>query len=385
MLKILHIISASGIYGAENSLLQAMRYTPGTMEGVLVFSPSKREAPLARAARALGFPAGTLPNRNIAAPAAMAGLHRFMREFDPHILHSHGYKELLYGWLFSLFPGRKLIHTNHGFVDDGKGKKKAYHLLELLLCRSLSSLPVVVLAESTRGRFLSFGIPRNRVHLIRNSIHPEALPETMAIPDDLKDLMTGRKTLAYIGRLSHEKGPDLLIRAMGKTARRFPDVMLLAAGDGYLRESLESLAAEMGIGDHIRFLGFREDAKAIMANSTAIVIPSRNEAIPRTLMEGMLMGRPVVAAAAGGIPDVIEDRISGVLVLVNGAEALAGGICRVLADPVSAMRMGERARIRIRKDFNAEIRCAELADIYASLHGSLFGNRGPRRFFPEGS
>lgn len=370
MPRVLHIISSAGMYGAENSLLQAMRYTPGTEESVAVFSRQQTGSPtpaLVLEAEKQGYLTCVLPHKNDQTVKAFSLLSNFIKVVKPDIIHTHGYKELVYGLLSARYHRRKLIHTNHGFVDNNKIKKKGYHLLEMILCRYLRNMPVIVLSESTKERFTAFGVPQGRVTVIQNSIHPDSLPQDIAAPDDLKGLLDKRQPLAFVGRLSHEKGPDTLLTAMPKVISSFSNVILLIAGEGYQRQMLEQMVKSLGIGEHVIFLGFRDDAEAIIANCIGVVVPSRNEAIPRTLMEAMLLGRPVIATAVGGIPEVIVDGVSGILVAPDAPAEIAAGISQLLHNANYRETLGQEARLRIITDFNAQVRCEELAYMYSSL------------------
>lgn len=368
MIRVLHVISSAGMYGSENSTLQSMRHTPHTKESLVVFSPSDSIAPLADKARQLGYNTLVLSNNNIRMFTSIRYFWRFAREQKPDILHSHGYKELFFCAVFSVFLGCRLIHTNHGFVDNQRVKKNIYHFLEKSLCRILVAMPIIVLAKKTGNRFVSFGIPLRRIHFIQNSIHPEDVPQYMDMPEDLTSLFQeNKKILVYIGRLSIEKGPDLLLHALKRVLPSYDKVLVLIIGDGCLKEDLVRLTSKLGLTDHVRFLGFRKDAKAIMANSFGVIIPSRTEAIPRTLMEGMLLEKTIVAAAVGDIPDVIEHGRHGILVPPENIELLTRGICRALENPVEAKEMGVKAHERIIKRFNASGRCAELARLYKQV------------------
>lgn len=355
------------MYGAENSTLQAMTHTPGTVEAVAVFSNNLFHTPLAEKTAQLGYPSRILPNQFKLFFKALFALDNFLSTFKPEIIHSHGYKELFFGVYFANKYQTKLIHTNHGFVDNKKIKKKFYHFLEMSLCKILKSLPVIVLAISTWKRFADFGIPKSRIYLIRNSIYPDKLPKDVSIPTDLENDFNKKKVVVYIGRLSHEKGPDLLLRAMPKVVEAHKDALLMLAGDGYLKPELRAWVSDAGLKDQIRFLGYRRDAKAIMACSKAVVISSRMEAIPRTLMESMLLGKKVVATSVGGIPDVVSHGKNGILTIPENIQDLSKGIIRALDDRTMDRNMGLKARSRILKDFNAEVRCRELAALYKKL------------------
>ena len=135
-----------------------------------------------------------------------------------------------------------------------------------------------------------------------------------------------------VGRLSHEKGPDVLLRSFAEVARRLPSAALTFIGDGPLRSGMQKLASQLGIVDRVRFLGFVADPFPYYVHADAIVLASRREGFPNVLVEAIACGTPVVASDCGGVSaEIILDGDNGYIVPDNDPGRLAEAMCRVLS------------------------------------------------------
>jgi glycosyltransferase involved in cell wall biosynthesis len=140
------------------------------------------------------------------------------------------------------------------------------------------------------------------------------------------------------------KGLDVLIDAMARVRAALPRAVCLLAGDGPMRAALESRVHARGLAEAVRFLGMRDDVLALLSASDLFVQPSLVDALPTSVMEAMVAGLPVVATRTGGIPEMIEDGRTGVLVAPGDPVALTGAISGLLRDPERAHRLGANAR-----------------------------------------
>lgn len=174
------------------------------------------------------------------------------------------------------------------------------------------------------------------------------------------------RDLLFVGRLAAAKGVPLLIEAMGSINKRCPGVQLTLIGDGPDRAGLEDQVRAQGLQDVVRFLGYRSQDEVIEALSHAalFVLPSFAEGVPVVLMEAMASSRAVVATRITGIPELVEDGVSGRLVPPGDGAALADAICAILADPDQAARMGAAGLQKVRADFDATTEAARLAVLF---------------------
>lgn len=184
-----------------------------------------------------------------------------------------------------------------------------------------------------------------RVHVLAGYARPAVAGRYP--PPPLDDAASLRRLL-YVGRLTGEKGPDVLLRAVAVLKDREIDPMLTVVGDGAERAALTALAAELGIEDRVTFIRYIGDAGRLREQYLAagiVVIPSRTEGVPGVLLEAMSLGRVVVASRVGGIPSVIAPGETGILVAPNDPAALAGAIASLVRDPAAAFRLAAAALV----------------------------------------
>jgi glycosyltransferase involved in cell wall biosynthesis len=196
-----------------------------------------------------------------------------------------------------------------------------------------------ILVANTRGLgdwIATQGWPRQRLKHLPNFAEDLAGAAPAALP-----LPPGGRVLLAMGRLHPNKDFPTLLRAM---ARLPGDVQLALAGDGPERAALEALARELGLAGRVAFLGWRADVGALLASCFALVVPSRVEPLGNVVLEGFSARRPVVATAADGPRELIEDRRTGLLVPVGDDAALAVALDGLLADPARAAAIGAAGR-----------------------------------------
>jgi glycogen(starch) synthase len=160
--------------------------------------------------------------------------------------------------------------------------------------------------------------------------------------------------LLCLGRLSPEKGFDVALNAFAILVGEFPEARMLVAGNGYLRLELEQQATELGIRDRVEFPGWIAPAEvpALIDTATMVLMPSRQESLPLVALETASMARPIVATRIGGLPEVVADGETGLLVPPEDAPALANAISRLLHQRELASNMGKAAKNRVRQLFS---------------------------------
>jgi glycosyltransferase involved in cell wall biosynthesis len=200
---------------------------------------------------------------------------------------------------------------------------------------------------------------REKVELLYNGIDPDALRSRA-------DASLARRTLgidahtrvvSMVGEIGWRKDQATFLRAIRrwKEVATFRDVVFLIAGEGPERALLEETARSMGLPeDQVRFLGFRRDVPDLLALSDLVVLPSREEGFPNTLLEAMALGRAVIATPVDGIVELIEDGITGRLVEVGDATSLARVMAQLLENESQRTGLGSAAAARVERDFDQE-------------------------------
>jgi glycosyltransferase involved in cell wall biosynthesis len=173
---------------------------------------------------------------------------------------------------------------------------------------------------------------------------------------------------SVIGWVRPDKGADVLIEAAASIRREFPDRTCVLIGEGGVA-SVRQQARSLGLQTVVSFLGRRMDARAVMAHLEVVVIPSRREGLPLVLLEAMALGRPVVAAAVGGIPEVIRDGVNGLLVPPEDPAAIAEAVARLLRDPALRARLGGSAAEAVEGKWNVRTTARSYDLLYRQVLG----------------
>ena len=202
------------------------------------------------------------------------------------------------------------------------------------------------------------GVPASKVTVVYNGMEPLPIPcedEVTAVRRELG--LTNERVCLVLARLHEEKGHRVLFDAIPLIQSTAERVVFLLAGIGPARTELESEARSRGLRGVVRFLGWRTDVSALIASSTLVALPSLAESFGFSLVEAMSLGKPVVASATGGVPEIVDHDETGLLVPPGNARALAEAISSMLADPQRAASLGERGRQRAKRfGFDAMMR-----------------------------
>lgn len=196
------------------------------------------------------------------------------------------------------------------------------------------------------------------------------LPRHPVTPSPYHPVTLAEPVILCLGRLVAEKGFDLMLEAFAAVRAQQPRARLIVAGDGPERDALETQAQRLGFGPAIQFLGSVHDRlrSALLEQAAVVVIPSRwPEPFPLVALEAAWMGRPVVAARAGGLPEAVQHGQTGLLVEPENSQALAQAVLQVLCEPERARRMGRAARELAQARFAVDRTVREYCDLYASL------------------
>ena len=229
--------------------------------------------------------------------------------------------------------------------------------VERWVCRRAAA--VVSLTPRLRALLAADGLPAERVHVIPSGVDPARFAGPFA--DPLPGLP--RPRVAFVGRVEHEKGPDVLLRA----AAALPGLQVVVVGDGALRPSLEALARELGMRDRVVFTGYRPNTEvpAVLAHVDVFAMPSRFEELGTACVEALHAGLPVVASDTGGIP--VAHDVDGLRVPPGDHEALARALRRVLEDGALRERLGAAAAARARRDHSWPALAERVLGVYASV------------------
>jgi glycosyltransferase involved in cell wall biosynthesis len=346
-IRVLHVVEALGLGGLERVVASLVRHaSAGVRTEVLALADG---GPLQREIEAAGARVRRLALRDYY-PGSVLRAARAVRAAQPDVLHTHGHFAGTAGRLAARFAGvRTFVHHLH---TSDTTLRPRHRRLERLLGRGTRRI-LCCSAAVARHALEDLGLPADRIVVVRNGIDP-APPVT---PEQARALLP-REVVAPIvgcvGGLSPHKGQAVLLRAFATLPASGSGPSLVLAGDGPERPDLEALARDLAIAPRVHFLGLRHDARALLPAFALLAAPSvGREGLGLSVLEGMDAGLPVVASRTGGLPELIEEGVTGHLVPEGDPQALAAAIASLLDDPRRARGWGEAGRRRVERDFRA--------------------------------
>jgi glycosyltransferase involved in cell wall biosynthesis len=301
---------------------------------------------------------------------ALIALTRVIRDFRPHIVHTHTAKAGVLGRLAAWSCGvPATVHTYHGHLLHGYFSPAVRHgvvLTERTLARKTTRL--VAVGRQVRDDLVAAGIGRSGQYTV--------VPPGLCLPPGperaearaILGLPAVGPVVAFVARLTSIKRPERFLELSASLAPRHPDAIFVVVGGGAMLAELRSKAANAGLP--IRFLGWRADVETVYAASDLVVLTSDNEGMPVSLIEASLAGRPCVTTRVGSAGEVVVDGETGFVTDLNVA-ALADAVDRLLRDDTLRRRMGKAAAHRGRECFGAQRLTRDITALYEGVTREL--------------
>jgi glycosyltransferase involved in cell wall biosynthesis len=382
-LSIVHVIARLNVGGAALHVLQLAREQAQRGHDVLVVAGTLAagEESMEYVADELGVHVLKLPllQRELsprADAAAILALRELLRQRRPDVLHTHTAKAGATGRLAALAVGsarpRAIVHTYHGHVLSGyfsRRWERVFRLIERLLSHTAGTL--VAVSNEVRDDLVRFRVaPAERFVVVPYGFDLPAWSEADEAARRRLRAQVGadaRFVVGWAGRLTAIKRPLDLVRTLGGLLERDVDALLVLVGDGEDRPAVEALAAELGLRDRCRFVGFQQRIRDWYAAFDAFLLTSANEGTPVAAIEALAAGRPVVATRAGGTGAVVANGETGYLERIGDTEALAARLALLARDPELGARMGERGADDVRDRFTIGRMADEIEAVYRAL------------------
>jgi glycosyltransferase involved in cell wall biosynthesis len=346
------------VAGAGYRMLCAYMHPPGDPG----FEQLRKKAELWQA------PLLSVPDRGPWDYRVVTQLLQICRRERVNIWHGHDYKSNALGLLLRFFWPMRLVTTVHGWGVKS-GRAPLYYKIERRCLPYYER--VICVSEDLKQQCLACGVPDSRCLLVHNAVDTQEFSRRLDIAQakDLLGIPPERFLIGAVGRLSAEKGFDVLIRTCNHLLARGLDVGLIIVGDGEEREHLGKLIGELGREDRIRLLGYRSDVRGLYEAMDVYALTSYREGLPNVLLEAMALGVPVVATRVAGIPRLIQHEDNGLLV-EPGAEAdLTEQLARVLEGGALRDRLVRAGRQTIEAHYSFEKRMQKIRAIYDELMG----------------
>jgi glycosyltransferase involved in cell wall biosynthesis len=304
-------------------------------------------------------------------------VRELIREFRPHILHTHTAKAGAVGRTAARLAGRDrpkvVVHTFHGHVLRGYFNPfvtASFLKIERSLARSTDAL--IAVSPEVRDDLVELGVaPAHKIVVVRLGLDLDeriaAAPGSRAEVRSSLGIGEERFLVGWLGRMTEVKRVDDLLRAFALLRDQGVDTDIALVGDGPLRRDMERLARELGVSENCHFVGYRDDVGPLYSAFDAVALTSANEGTPVTLIEALAAGVPVVATDVGGVSDVVPEGNGGFLVPAGDLAATADGLARLAADPELRRQFGEAGSAFVRERYSVPRLLDDMDSLYRTL------------------
>ncbi len=313
-------------------------------------------APIRAELESRGIPARRVRLWGDVNPFGFSALVRLLRGIRPDVLILTKQREYWMGGLASRVAGRPLVVLRHGLRrplrEDFKRRSAFGRFADLILVNSGDVRDTLLGAE---------WLDPSKVRVLLNGVETSKVADGAGL-DFLESVGIARGTpvVAGVGRLTSQKGFDVLIRAMALVREKMSGTRLVLVGEGGQRRSLEELARSERLTDTVVFAGYRTDVREILSAVDVYALSSMNEGMANTLLEAMSVGAPIVATDVSGSREAVRDGVDGLVVAPSDPSALADGILTLLRDRELSARLGASARQRAVECFGRDRMASEL-------------------------
>jgi glycosyltransferase involved in cell wall biosynthesis len=350
-IRVLTLIESATVTGPSRVLLEFAKEAehaepdlPAVDVTLLTFRRGSEESALAKAAESAGVPVIVIPERKRWDLDVIPKLRRAVTEFHPDILESRNVKSHFLIRATGMHKRFPWIAWNHGYTSKDR-VDRAYNQLDRWSLHGAFRLMTV--CAPFAAALQKQGIRKDKISILHNFAKPYEAPspeEVLALKRDLK--LGDEKVILTVGRMSSEKGHANLLDAVAmlRNALDLPGYRLLLVGDGPEQENLRRQAANLGLSEKLIMTGFQKNVAPYYAIATIFVLPSLSEGSPNVVLEAMTAGLPIAATRVGGVPEILENETTGLLVPPANPEAMASVIRSLLVRKELRDRLGTEAR-----------------------------------------
>jgi glycosyltransferase involved in cell wall biosynthesis len=369
--KVLHLIDTPDLSGPGKTIVNSCRLSKGRgYEKVVAVFAGDGENTFLRYVREKGIRGYGIRERYKLLPgplaniAVVADLRALLREEKVDILHAHGFKGDVLGSIAAIGTGIRMVTTQHGFINNTTSAR-VYNRLSMLVSKRMDR--VIAVSEKMRYTLLDAGIAPGKTVVVHNAIvvddYLPLVPSEMIL--DRCNLRGVGPVIGCIGRLSREKGHDVLCQAFISVCERHPSARLLIVGSGpemgRLQEKYRRYSRQ------IIFVGHVTNVHEYISVMDLNVLPSFTEGLPNVVLETACMQVPSVATSVGGTPECIIDGVTGILVPPGDQNRLSQAILNVVGDDGLRKSLGQGARRFVLEQFSFEQRVNKVIALYDGI------------------
>src|SRR6185437_440254 len=366
--KILHVTAPAPVGGLERVVLgltSGLKQAGHEPRVAAILDPGVTDHPLVRALETAGVPVHPVHVAGRQYGMERSRIEEIGKVHGVEVMHTHGYHPDVIDGPVARRLGIPVVSTVHGFTGGG-WRNRLYEWMQIRAYRRFGG--VVAVSLPIVDRLTKGGVPAARIHHLPNAWveMPDARPADRTTARETLGVSRGGARIGWVGRMSLEKGPDVMIDALARLKRSH--VHLSMIGDGPALKQAQARAKELGVEGQVTWHGLVPDAGRLLAAFDVVVLSSRTEGTPIILFEAVAARVPVVTTAVGGIPAVVTDR-EAVLVPSEDPAALAQGIARALDDKAGALARATAASERVAFKFAVGPWIERHVQLYSSLGG----------------
>lgn len=378
-MHVVHLTASTLFGGPERQMLGLGRHLPPRFRSTYgSFAEGGRCEPFLAEARAAGFPTFRLSADTPDVPGALDELTRLLRDNSADVLVGHTFKPNVLGRLAARRIGIPVVTVSRGWTWESL-RVRVYETIDRVNLRFVDH--VVAVSDGQAERVRKCGVPSTRMSVIRNAARLAAFADPdPAFRDRLRGLFPADTSVSHVvlaaGRLSPEKGFDVLVEAAAEVLKTHPSTGFVLFGEGGEQAKLETRVAELGIASRFRMPGYTSDLDRYLPWADVAVLPSFTEGLPNVALEASAAGVPVVATAVGGTPEVVADGETGFLVPSGQPAAITERVSRLLSGDGLRRQLGAAGRERMRQEFSFEAQAERYAELFDRLAGRAMRKAG---------
>jgi glycosyltransferase involved in cell wall biosynthesis len=370
--RVLYVVTSFEIGGTEHQVAEMSCRLPADRYELTVCC-LRAEGPFLEKVQQAGIPVREFsPGGTMLSPRALAQILRlaaFLRRQRFQVVHAHDLWSGLMAVPAARLAGVPLVISSRRDLGHLPWYAPRWRRRILRLVQRLSHLVVANSKAVQEMLVAGDGLARERIRVLYNGVDFARFASATVDRRRLfPDIPEGQRIVAVVANMhSAVKGHAVLIDAAHKLRGLDPPPMFMLVGDGELRPELERRVAALGLQAHFRFGGERQDIPQLLRACDLFVLPSIAEGMPNSVLEAMAAGLPVIATRAGGIGEIIQDGVTGVLVEPKSADALAAAMLRLLRDPDLAARLARAAQEHVRRNFSFDALIRRLGEMYGLM------------------
>ncbi len=372
--NIIFIIDGLGMGGAERLMVPILRdMDRECFEPRVCVLQIKDGNPIAGDLRSLGIPVDLILVPHLRDVSALPRLYKYLKDVEADLVHTQLELADVMGNLAAKFLRLPSVSTMHTMPSqDMKLKSRLHQSVELFALRYFCNIVVSVSEEARKFYLDNSNIPPEKFLTIYNGIDLSLFENLDYQKERIKirrefNIPSNAKLLITVAVLRELKGIQFMIHALPSVLSEYPEVYYLVVGDGSHHAFLEEEVDKAGVRDRVIFAGQRSNIPQLLAASDLFVLPTLTEALPTVLAEAMAARLPIIASAVGGVPEMVLDGESGILLPIGDSKALAAACISLVADAERRKVMGERGWQIVAEKFNVHAQSNKLKDLYLDL------------------